>query len=124
MVNDWIAVAALAVVAVIVPLSLSMGSWLLRPSVPEKEKKRTYESGENPTGDTRIRFSIQYYMVALLFVVFDIETVLIYPWAVIVADNPDQTFIPAFIFIVVLFVGLGWAWKNGAMDWVRPHRQE
>ncbi|MDY6775076.1 NADH-quinone oxidoreductase subunit A [Halorutilales archaeon Cl-col2-1] len=117
--NDWIAVAAMGVVVLAIPLVMQGVSYFLRPTVPEKQKSITYESGESPTGDTRIGFSIQYYMLALLFVVFDIETVLLYPWVTVFADNPG-TFVPAFIFIVVLFVGLGWAWKNGAMEWVKP----
>lgn len=119
MAGDWIAVAAMVVVATLIPLSLHAVSWLLRPSVPEKQKSKTYESGEQPTGDTRIRFNIQFYLLALMFVVFDVETVLLYPWVVIVADNPE-TFIPAFIFIAELAVGLGWAWKNGGMEWIKP----
>lgn len=119
MVNPWIGIAAFAVVATLIPASFLLVSWLLRPSVPEKQKQITYESGEQPTGDTRVKFNIQYYLLALMFVVFDIETVLIYPWAVIFADN-KATFIPAVVFVVILFFGLGWAWKNGAMQWVKP----
>ncbi|PSQ40003.1 NADH-quinone oxidoreductase subunit A, partial [Halobacteriales archaeon QS_9_68_42] len=79
--NPWIAVGALALVGIAIPTSMIVISSLLRPSVPEQGKRATYESGEVPTGSTRIRFNIQYYMIALLFVVFDIETVLIFPWA-------------------------------------------
>ncbi|MDY6779234.1 MAG: NADH-quinone oxidoreductase subunit A [Halobacteria archaeon] len=121
MANDWIAIAAMAIVATVLPLTLVVLSKILRPSVPEKQKETTYESGEKPTGDTRIRFNIQYYTLALLFVVFDIETVLIYPWVVVFSDN-QSTFLPALIFIVVLFIGLGWAWKNGGMEWIKPVR--
>ena len=73
--NPWIAVGALALVGVAIPMSMIAVSTLLRPSVPEQGKRAVYESGEVPTGSTRIRFNIQYYMIALLFVVFDIETV-------------------------------------------------
>ncbi|MFW5919552.1 MAG: NADH-quinone oxidoreductase subunit A, partial [Halanaeroarchaeum sp.] len=74
--NPWIAVGMLALVGILIPLAMVAVSWLLRPSVPEQGKRTTYESGEVPTGNTHVRFNIQYYMVALLFVVFDIETVL------------------------------------------------
>ena len=127
--NPWIAIAALAVVALGIPLGMMGVSWLLRPSVPEQGKRATYESGEIPTGGTRIRFNIQYYMVALLFVVFDIETVLIFPWAVIYRDavaNPEVGLVPALVpmlvFIGVLVVGLVWAWRNGAVQWIRNPR--
>jgi len=103
-------------------------SSILRPSVPSQGKRATYESGEVPTGDTRIRFNIQYYMVALLFVVFDIETVLIFPWTVIYRDAVGSAgltavLLPMLLFISVLVIGLAWAWRNGAVQWVRSERQ-
>lgn len=121
--NEWIAVGALAFVAIAVPLSLLVVSFLLRPSVPEQGKAAVYESGEVPTGNTRIRFNIQYYMVALLFLIFDIETVLIFPWTVIYRDAVQSAgliaaLVPMLIFIGVLVVGLAWAWRNGAVQWI------
>ncbi len=129
MVNPWIAIGALALVAIVIPLSMMMVSALLRPSVPETSKRATYESGEVPTGSSRsIRFNIQYYMVALLFVVFDIETVLIFPWTVIYRPalnagiGLDRVLLPMLAFIGVLVVGLVWAWRNGAVEWVSSPR--
>ena len=126
MANPWIAIAALGVVSVGVPLGMMFASWLLRPSVPEQGKTTVYESGEVPTGDTRIRFNIQYYMVALLFVVFDIETVLIFPWTVVYRDalaiegvGLAAALVPMLVFVGVLVVGLAWAWRNGAVEWTR-----
>jgi NADH-quinone oxidoreductase subunit A len=122
--NPWIAIGALAVVALAIPISMMVASRLLRPSVPEQGKRAVYESGEVPTGDTRIKFNIQYYMVALLFVVFDIETVLIFPWTVIYRDavanvGLAQALVPMLVFVGVLVIGLGWAWRNGAVRWIR-----
>ncbi|WP_276281464.1 NADH-quinone oxidoreductase subunit A [Halorussus caseinilyticus] len=130
--NPWIAIGALALVGLLIPVGMMAVSSLLRPTVPEKGKTTTYESGEVPTGGTRIRFNIQYYMVALLFVVFDIETVLIFPWTVIYRsavsmDGVGLTkgLLPMLLFIGVLAVGLGWAWRNGAVRWVRnPDRSQ
>ncbi|MES3516618.1 MAG: NADH-quinone oxidoreductase subunit A [Natronomonas sp.] len=127
--NPWIAVGALAVVGVAIPLSMIAISSLLRPSVPEQGKRAVYESGEVPTGDTRIRFNIQYYMIALLFVVFDIETVLIFPWALIYSDAVAEFGLarvlgPMLVFLIILVIGLGWAWRNGAVKWVRSDRAE
>jgi len=128
MTNPWIAIGALALVALIIPLSMMMISSLLRPSVPEQGKRAVYESGEVPTGSSRqIKFNIQYYMVALLFVVFDIETVLIFPWTVIYRDAVAEVGLakalgPMLVFIGVLVVGLGWAWRNGAVRWIRSPR--
>mgnify|MGYP000642795086 FL=1 len=127
--NPWIAIGALAVVAIAIPISMMVVSTLLRPSVPEQGKRAVYESGEVPTGDTRIKFNIQYYMVALLFVVFDIETVLIFPWTVIYRDavanvGLAEALVPMLVFIGVLVVGLGWAWRNGAVKWIRSPRAQ
>ncbi|WP_435152880.1 NADH-quinone oxidoreductase subunit A [Haladaptatus sp. DFWS20] len=126
--NPWVAIGALALVGLAIPLSMMVVSSLLRPTVPEQGKSATYESGEIPTGTTRIRFNIQYYMVALLFVVFDIETVLIFPWTVIYRNAIEggvslaTVLAPMLVFIAVLVVGLVWAWRNGAVRWVRSPR--
>ncbi|EFW92567.1 NADH dehydrogenase-like complex subunit A [Haladaptatus paucihalophilus DX253] len=126
--NPWVAIGALVLVGLAIPFSMMAVSSLLRPSVPEQGKSATYESGEIPTGTTRIRFNIQYYMVALLFVVFDIETVLIFPWTVIYRNAIDSgvslatVLVPMLVFIAVLVVGLAWAWRNGAVRWVRSPR--
>jgi len=127
--NPWIAIGALTLIAMIIPASMVVISSLLRPSVPEQGKRAVYESGEVPTGTTRIRFNIQYYMVALLFVIFDIETVLIFPWTVIYRDAVSQfglasALLPMLVFIGVLVVGLAWAWRNGAVEWVQSPRAE
>ena len=127
--NPWIAVGALAIVAVGIPVGMMATSAMLRPSVPEQGKRATYESGEVPTGEaTGIQFNVQYYMVALLFVVFDIETVLIFPWTVIyqpaVAAGVELSavLVPMLVFIGVLVIGLVWAWRQGAVEWAGSPR--
>ncbi len=120
----------LAFVAVAIPLGMMAASWLLRPTVPEQGKSATYESGEIPTGTPReFNFNIQYYMVALLFLVFDIETILIFPWTVVYADAVENAglvtaFAPMLVFVGVLVVGLVWAWRNGAVEWIRSPATE
>jgi len=126
--NSWIAIGTLAFVGVAIPLTMMAVSALLRPSVPEQGKSAVYESGEIPTGTARLRFNIQYYMVALLFVIFDIETVLIFPWTVIYRSALEEgtslatVLLPMLVFIGVLVVGLVWAWRNDAVRWVRSPR--
>ena len=127
--NDWIAIGAFATIALLIPVGMVVGSWLLRPNVPERHKRTVYESGEVPTGDTRVRFNIQYYMVALLFVVFDIETVLLFPWALVYTDAIGEVGLfhalaPMLLFVFILMVGLAWAWRNGAVSWARSPRAE
>src|SRR6056297_4059470 len=125
--NPWIAIGALALVGLLIPLGMMTVSSLLRPTVPEKGKYATYESGEVPTGGTRIRFNIQYYMVALLFVVFDVETVLILPWTVVYQSAIEEVglaraLVPMLVFVGILVIGLVWAWRNGAVKWARSTR--
>ena len=127
--STWIAVGALALVGVLIPLGMMAVSALLRPSVPELSKSSIYESGEIPTGTTRIRFNIQYYMVALLFLVFDIETLLIFPWTVIYSDAVARVGLlhalgPMLVFIAVLVVALVWAWRSGVVEWIKTPRAD
>jgi len=126
--NQWIAIGALGVMGVGIPIAMMVVSALLRPSVSEQGKTVVYESGEVPTGTAHVQFNIQYYMVALLFVVFDVETVLIFPWTMIYRSALEQgatlgqILAPMLVFIGVLVVGLGWAWRNGAVEWVKSPR--
>jgi NADH-quinone oxidoreductase subunit A len=125
--NQWIAIGTMAFVAIAVPVSLLIVSSLLRPSVPEQGKSAVYESGEVPTGNTRIRFNIQYYMVALLFLLFDVETALILPWTLIYRSAVESAglmsvLFPMLVFLAVLLVGLAWAWRNGAVRWIRDQQ--
>ena len=122
--NSWIVISALALVSILIPLGMMLMSAMLRPSVPEQGKSATYESGEIPTGSTHIRFNIQYYMVALLFLLFDIETVLILPWTVIYRSAVESVGLVKVLFpmLVFLFIGFAWAWQNGAVEWVPSPR--
>lgn len=91
---------------------------LLRPNRPYPEKLTTYECGEVPVGDGQIKFHSRYYIYALVFVVFDVETIYLYPWAVVLQDLGLYAFILMFIFIVMLLDGLLYAWKKGVLKWV------
>jgi NADH-quinone oxidoreductase subunit A len=81
-------------------------------------KLAPYECGMEPTGDARVRFSVHFYLVAVLFIVFDIEAVFLYPWALILRWLGLFGLIEMTVFIVVLLLGLFYAWRKGALDWV------
>lgn len=122
--SQWIAIGVLALIALFIPLVMMALSWLLRPQVDEPGKRTAYESGEIPTGPARSRFHIQYYMVGLLFVVFDVETVLLLPWAMafptaLEQEGVIQALVPMLLFIGILLLGLIWAWRTGAVQWMR-----
>nr|YP_009867516.1 NADH-plastoquinone oxidoreductase subunit 3 [Cratoneuron filicinum]QKG04729.1 NADH-plastoquinone oxidoreductase subunit 3 [Cratoneuron filicinum] len=81
------------------------------------EKLTSYESGIEPMGDAWIQFQIRYYMFALVFVIFDIETVFLYPWAMSFNELGLSAFIEALFFVFILIIGLVYAWRKGALEW-------
>ena len=102
------AVAALGFVAI---------STILNPRRPTPQKDMPYESGMIPLGDTRARFSVKFYVVAISFIVFDLETVFLIPWAVEVKNLGWSAFVAMTLFVVVLAVGLLYEWKKGGLEW-------
>lgn len=101
------------------PLANVAVSRLLRRDNPYVIKQSSYESGMATYGDARIKFHTSYYFFALLFVVFDIETVFLYPWAV-VFKNGDRVFLfwEMFVFVAILVVGLVFAWRKKVLTWI------
>jgi NADH-quinone oxidoreductase subunit A len=87
------------------------------PRRPNEQKTTTYESGMEPVRSARDRFSVKFYLVAMLFIVFDIEIVFLYPWAVTFRNLGLQGFIVMFLFIFILLIGFYYAWRKGALDW-------
>lgn len=100
-----------------VPILALTASKLLRPKSQNYSRITTYESGMEPIGGAWIQFNIRYYMFALVFVIFDVETVFLYPWAVAFNHLGVLAFIEALIFIAILVVGLAYAWRKGALEW-------
>ncbi|BAQ60206.1 NAD(P)H-quinone oxidoreductase subunit 3 [Geminocystis sp. NIES-3708] len=100
-----------------VPILALTASKLLRPKTGGPERHITYESGMEPFGGAWIQFNIRYYMFALVFVVFDVETVFLYPWAVAFNTLGLLAFIEALIFISILVLALVYAWRKGALEW-------
>jgi NAD(P)H-quinone oxidoreductase subunit 3 len=92
-------------------------STLLSPRRTGVERRTTYESGMEPLGAAWIQFNIRYYMFALVFVIFDVETVFLYPWAVAFNQLGLLAFIEALVFIGILLIGLVYAWRKGALEW-------
>jgi len=101
----------------LVPALALSASKVLRPSNQGAARRTTYESGMEPVGGAWIQFNIRYYMFALVFVIFDVETVFLYPWAVAFHKLGVLAFIEALIFIAILIVGLVYAWRKGALEW-------
>jgi NADH-quinone oxidoreductase subunit A len=92
-------------------------SSLIRSEKYNKVKLEPYECGIEPTTDARDRYSVRYYLVAMLFVIFDVETVFMFPWAVIMGQLKVFGLIEMFIFLFILVVGYFYAWNKGALEW-------
>ena len=112
----------LIVGSVFVALGL-ITAWLLRPNRPYPSKLSTYECGEAPVGDTRIRFNIRFYVVALIFLIFDVEVVFLFPWAIVFKNLGWFAFIEMVVFLAILFVGYAHVWRKGDLDWDKPAPQ-
>ena len=95
-------------------------SRVMRPFAPGADKASIYECGERPTGSPWIKFNIRFYVVALIFVVFDVEVVLLYPWATIYKEMGVVSFVYLLIFLVSLIEALAYVWKKKDLEWVRP----
>ncbi len=111
-------VAAFFIVGALFILITMVAGLIFRPSNPYPEKLATYECGEIPVGGGQIKFHIRYYIFALVFVVFDVETVFLYPWALILEEMGVFAFVVMLLFISTLIEGLVYAWKKGVLRWV------
>lgn len=93
---------------------------LIRPNRPSFEKEKIYECGENPEGSPWIKFNIRFYVVALIFLIFDVEVVLLFPWAMVYQDFGFYGFLAGLIFLIVLGLGMAYEWRKGDLEWARP----
>lgn len=103
---------------IIFPIILLWAQKLLSPNNPTPAKLLTYECGLDTQGDTWIRFKLSYFMYALLFVVFDVETIFLYPWAMQFQNLGVFGIVEMVIFMTILILGFAYAWKEGALEWM------
>ena len=92
-------------------------SWIIGYRRPTRAKMSPYECGMTPVGDARERFSVKFYLVAMLFILFDVEAVFLYPWAVILKELKMFGFWEMLIYIFIVLIGLFYVWKKGVLDW-------
>jgi NADH-quinone oxidoreductase subunit A len=114
---DRIIMAVFVVLGAVFVVATLVTSWLLSPKKPSAEKSETYECGVEPVGPPWVQFHAGYYVYALLFVIFDIETVFLYPWALVYGLHGWFVFAEMIVFVVILVAGLAYAWKEGALSW-------
>lgn len=117
MLQSYSFVGLMGIVAIGFPVVALAIAWLVRPKKPTLLKQSTYECGLETIGETWVQFRVQYYIYALLFVVFDVETVFLYPWAVAYKQLGLFALAEMFIFIGILVLGLTYAWRKGVLQW-------
>lgn len=115
--NSYLFVFVFLVIGLMLPVVALFIGKLVRPDKPNIIKASTYESGIEPIHDSRVQFNVRYYLFGLLFVIFDVETVFLYPWAVAYEKLGIFSLIEMLIFVFMLGIGLAYAWKKKVLKW-------
>lgn len=116
--QNWLFIAIFLVLAPVFPALALLIPRIIAPRKPNPIKSQTYECGIETVGDTWVQFKVQYYIFALVFLVFDVETVFLYPWAAAFNILPMFAVLEGVLFIFILAVALVYAWRKGALEWI------
>jgi NADH:ubiquinone oxidoreductase subunit 3 (subunit A) len=117
MTNDWLFIGVFLLLAPIFPGLALIIPRLIAPKKPNPLKSQTYECGIETVGDTWVQVRVHYYIFALVFLIFDVETVFLYPWAVAFDQLPLFAVLEGVLFILILVAGLMYAWRKGVLEW-------
>ena len=115
--ENWLFIGVFLVIAPVFPAIALLIPRVIAPRKPNPIKLQTYECGIETVGDTWVQFKVQYYIFALVFLIFDVETVFLFPWAVAFGQLPLFAVVEGILFILILVAGLIFAWKRGALEW-------
>ncbi len=118
MLNDWLYIGLFVFISMALPAIAIFAAGLLSPKKPNPIKSTSYECGIETVGPSWVQFKAQYYIYALVFLVFDVETIFLFPWAVAYNQLTLFGIIEAVLFILILLSGLLYAWKKGALEWM------
>jgi NADH-quinone oxidoreductase subunit A len=118
---DYAPILIFFAVALIMGAGFLIAAWAIAPKNPDKEKVSAYESGFNAFDDARMKFSVRFYLVSILFIIFDLEVAFLFPWAITLGDMPPEigqfAFWSMMAFLGVLTIGFIYEWKKGALEW-------
>ncbi|MCX6055798.1 MAG: NADH-quinone oxidoreductase subunit A [Chloroflexi bacterium] len=118
MLHEWLYLGIFLTTALVIPAIALIVAGILSPKKPNPIKNSTYECGMETVGTSWVQFKVQYYIYGLVFLVFDVETVLLYPWAVAYHKVPLYGVFEAILFVGILASGLLYVWRKGALEWV------
>ena len=117
MLDTWLYIGIFFLVAPLIPAVAILVPRLIAPRKPNPIKLDTYECGLETVGDSRVQFKVQYYIFALVFLIFDVETVFLFPWAVAFKQLELFMVVEGIVFILILLAGLVYAWRKGVLEW-------
>ena len=115
--KDYLPIILFLIIALGLSISFVILNFILSPKKPDPEKLSAYECGFEPFNDSRIEFDVRFYLVAILFIIFDLEIAFLFPWAISLGKIGLFGFISMMIFLFILTVGFIYEWKKGALDW-------
>jgi len=118
--QGWLSILLLLLLGAAFAVGSIVVSQILGPRRPTPEKGAPYECGMPPVGDARERHSVKFYLIAMIFLLFDIEVAFLYPWAMALRDLRWVGFIQVVVFLAILAAGYAYLWKKGALDWDKP----
>lgn len=116
-INEYLPILLFLVIAVGLAAAMAIVPMIIAPSSPDKEKLSSYECGFEPFSDSRGQFDVRFYLVAILFIIFDLEVAFLFPWAVTLGDIGLFGFWSMMAFLGVLTIGFIYEWKKGALEW-------
>ncbi|MEI8133788.1 MAG: NADH-quinone oxidoreductase subunit A [bacterium] len=120
MLNEFSHVFAFFLLSIVFVAGGLVTNYFIRPSKPNRLKLSTYECGEDPIGSSWLKFNVRFYTVGLIFLLFDVEIVFLFPWAVVYKQMGVLAFTEMLVFLAILIVGFAYVWVKGDLDWVRP----
>ena len=118
--QNYVPILLMLAVVVLLAGGMLLLSWLLGQRRPSRAKLTAYECGMTPTGDARQRFSVKFYLVAMVFILFDVEVIFLYPWAIVFHQLRMFGFIEMLLFLLLVVAGFAYLWKKGVLDWSKP----
>jgi NADH-quinone oxidoreductase subunit A len=117
--QTWFPVLVQALLAMVIAAALVTLSFVIGHRLKNKVKDMPYECGISPTGDAQHRFSVRFYLVAMMFILFDIEAIFLYPWAVVFKQLKMFGFLEMLTFVILILAGFFFIWKKGVLDWAQ-----
>ena len=115
--KDYLSIIIFLIIALGLSFAFVIINLIVSPKNPDPEKLSAYECGFEPFEDSRIEFDVRFYLVAILFIIFDLEIAFLFPWAVSLGNIGSLGFISMMIFLFILTIGFIYEWKKGALDW-------